>query len=67
MLYTEFEGELYRSRIYHEPWQLYEAELTNFASSMLEAKQITQPRTQPILHHAEEASVDIWPLEPVED
>ena len=67
MLYTEFEGKLYRSRIYHEPWQLYEAELTNFASSMLEAKQITQPKTHPILHHAEEVSVDIWPLEPVED
>src|ERR671911_46557 len=34
ILYTEFEGELYRSRIYHEPWELYEAELTTFASSM---------------------------------
>ncbi|HKY42125.1 MAG TPA: DUF2071 domain-containing protein [Pyrinomonadaceae bacterium] len=66
MLYTESEGELYRSRIYHEPWQLYQAELTDFASSMLEAKQITQPTTQPLLHHAEEVSVDIWPLEPVE-
>ena len=67
LLYTEVEGELHRARIYHEPWQLYEAELTNFASSMLEPKQIPQPKTHPILHHAEEVSVDIWNLEPVED
>ena len=66
-LYTAHKRRLYSSRIYHEPWQLYEAELTNFASTMLEAKQITQPKTQPILHHAEEVSVDIWPLEPVEE
>src|SRR5262249_10290686 len=67
VLYTELEGELYRARIYHEPWQLYEAELTAFASSMLEPKQIPQPKTQPILHYAEKVSVDIWPLESVED
>lgn len=66
MLYTEVDGELYRCRIYHEPWQLYQAELTDFASTMLESKQIPQPKTQPILHHAEEVSVDIWTLEPVE-
>jgi uncharacterized protein YqjF (DUF2071 family) len=67
VLYTEFEGELYRARIHHEPWQLFEAELTDFSSSMLEPKQIPQPTTQPILHHAERVSVDIWGLERVED
>lgn len=67
LLYTEFEGELYRARIHHEPWQLYQAELTNFGSTLLEAKQIPQPKTHPILHHAEEVSVDIWALESVDD
>ena len=67
ILYTEFEGELYRARIYHEPWQLFAAELTNFSASMLESKQIPQPKTQPILHHAEQVSVDIWGLERVDD
>jgi hypothetical protein len=67
ILYTEFEGELFHARIHHEPWELYEAELTDFGSTMLEAKEITQPKTQPILHHAEQTSVDIWPLESVED
>lgn len=67
ILYTEFEGELYRARIYHEPWQLFAAELTTFSSSMLEPKQIPQPKTHPILHHAEEISVDIWALETVHE
>ena len=67
ILYTQFEGELYRARIHHEPWELYEAELTDFGSTMLEAKQITQPKTHPILHHAEKVSVDIWGLEGVDD
>lgn len=67
ILYTEFEGELYRARIHHEPWQLFEAELTDFGSTMLEAKQIPQPKTHPILHHANQVSVDIWGLESVED
>jgi uncharacterized protein YqjF (DUF2071 family) len=67
VLYTEFVGEIYRARIHHEPWELYQAELTEFASSMLEPKLIPQPKTQPILHHAEYASVDLWSLELVDD
>lgn len=67
LLYSEYEGELYRARIYHEPWQLYKAELNNFGSSMLEGKQIPQPKTQAILHYAEQISVDIWMLESVDD
>jgi uncharacterized protein YqjF (DUF2071 family) len=67
ILYTQFEGELYRARIHHEPWQLYKADLINFGSTMLEATEITQPKTQPILHHAEQVSVDIWALESVHD
>src|SRR5215203_1954709 len=65
ILYTEHHGKLYRARIFHEPWQLYEAELTNFGSTMLEAAELIQPKTQPIVHHAEEVSVDIWFLETV--
>ncbi|HEY6660130.1 MAG TPA: DUF2071 domain-containing protein, partial [Pyrinomonadaceae bacterium] len=67
LLYTEYHDQLYRARIYHEPWELYKAELTSFSSTMLEANGIPQPKTQPILHHAEEVSVDIWLLEAVEE
>ncbi|HKG48458.1 MAG TPA: DUF2071 domain-containing protein, partial [Pyrinomonadaceae bacterium] len=66
VLYSEHEGTLYRARIFHEPWQLYKAELTTFGSTMLEASSLPQPKTQPILHYAEEVSVDIWMLETVE-
>ena len=66
VLYSEYEGQLYRARIYHEPWELYKAELTKFASTMLDAKHIPQPKTQPILHYAEAVSVDIWMLESVD-
>ena len=67
LLYSEFEGQLFRARIYHEPWELYKAELADFGSTMLEAEQIAQPKTQPILHYAEQQSVDIWMLESVDD
>ena len=67
VLYSEFEGELYRARIYHEPWELYKAELTSFGSTMLEGKLLPQPKSQPILHYAEQISVDIWMLESVDD
>jgi uncharacterized protein YqjF (DUF2071 family) len=67
LLYSEFEGELFRARIYHEPWELYKAELNDFGSTMLEGMQIPQPKTQAILHYAEQISVDIWMLESVDD
>lgn len=67
VLYSEYKGELFRARIYHEPWELYKANLSDFGSTMLEASGIPQPKTQPILHYAEQISVDIWMLESVDD
>jgi uncharacterized protein YqjF (DUF2071 family) len=67
MLYTEHDDELYRARIYHDPWPLQEAELTKWGSSMLEASNLRQPKTEPIVHYAEELDVDIWFLEKVND
>ena len=66
ILYTEYDGDLYRARIYHEPWDLYKAQLTSFSSTMLEANGLFKPKTQPIVHYADEVSVDIWSLELVE-
>ncbi|HEX5874235.1 MAG TPA: DUF2071 domain-containing protein [Pyrinomonadaceae bacterium] len=66
ILYTEHDDEIYRAQIHHQPWQLYEAELTSFSSTMLEANQLIQPKTQPILHYADEVNVDIWSLELVD-
>lgn len=66
ILYTEHDDQLYRARIYHEPWPLQKAELTKWGSSMLEASRLTQPQGEPIVHYAEEIDVDIWYLERVE-
>ena len=66
ILYTEYDDDLYRAHIHHEPWQLYEAELTSFSSTMLEANRLIQPKTQPLLHYADEVNVDIWSLELVD-
>jgi uncharacterized protein YqjF (DUF2071 family) len=67
VLYSENEGSLYRARIYHEPWELNAAELKSFDSNIVEADGLTKPKGQPLVHYAEEVSVDIWYLERVED
>ena len=62
-LYTENDGELYRARIHHEPWALQQAELIVFDTDIFVANRLPKPSGQPILHYAEEISVDIWGLE----
>jgi uncharacterized protein len=61
-LYSERAGELYRSRIYHEPWPLQKATLSSFNSTMIESHGLPTPKDDPLLHYAEEIKVDIWPL-----
>jgi uncharacterized protein YqjF (DUF2071 family) len=62
-LYTEHDDELYRARIHHAPWPLQTASLIKFNTNILEANELPQPASNPMLHYAEEISVDIWPLE----
>ena len=61
-LFSEHKGELYQSRIHHAPWQLQTATLNEHSSTMIEALGISEPTGPPILHYAEELSVDIWAL-----
>jgi uncharacterized protein len=65
-LYSEKDGELYRARIYHEPWPLQKASLVSLESNMVESLGLPTPKGEPLLHYAEEISVDIWPLEVLE-
>jgi uncharacterized protein len=62
-LYSEHDRELYRARIYHEPWPLQRATLLSLDSTMIESQGLPTPTGDPLLHYAEEISVDIWPLE----
>ena len=62
-LYSKAAGQLYRSRIYHQPWPLQKALLLSLDSSMIESQGLPTPKGDPLLHYCEELSVEIWPLE----
>lgn len=62
-LFTEHKGKLYRSRIHHQSWPLQTATLDSHSSTMIEALNLPEPSDAPLLHYAEEISVDIWRLE----
>jgi uncharacterized protein YqjF (DUF2071 family) len=64
-LYSSHKQKLYRSRIFHEPWPLKKASLSSFNSTMIESHGLPTPQGEPLLHYAEELSVDIWALEEV--
>ena len=61
-LYAVEDEQLYRCRIYHEPWPLRAAEVGDYESTMLEALGLSTPPLAPLLHYTEELKVDIWPL-----
>ncbi|HZT59940.1 MAG TPA: DUF2071 domain-containing protein [Pyrinomonadaceae bacterium] len=61
-LYAAHKEQLYRCRIFHDPWPLRAAEVSAYDSTMLEALGIPSPAGDPLLHYAEELKVDIWPL-----
>jgi uncharacterized protein YqjF (DUF2071 family) len=65
-LYSAHNGKVYRSQIHHSPWPLQEAKLTALSSSMIESHGLPAPKGDPLLHYAEELSVDIWWLKKVE-
>ncbi|HEY0172702.1 MAG TPA: DUF2071 domain-containing protein [Pyrinomonadaceae bacterium] len=65
-LYSTYSEQLYRCRVFHEPWPLRAAEVSAYDSTMLEALGLAQPAGAPLLHYAEELKVDIWPLLRVE-
>ena len=61
-LYSEDDGELFRSRIHHQPWPLHKAKLISLESSMIESQGLPTPKGEPLLHYCEELEVKIWPL-----
>jgi len=66
-LYVSHRDQLHRSRIFHNPWPLRRATISNYQSTMIESLGVAEPRGQPLLHYAESVAVDIWPLRRVED
>ena len=54
----------YRSRIHHQPWPLQTAELISSTQARLNAM-VAHARRRSAAAHAEEISVDIWPLKKI--
>ena len=64
-LYSAHNDKLYRSRIFHEQWSLRSATLNHVSSSMIESHGLPTRSGDPLIHYAEEISVDIWALKRV--
>jgi uncharacterized protein YqjF (DUF2071 family) len=64
-LYAAHRDRIYRSRIWHQPWPLQNANLVSHKSTMISALGLPEPGDEPLLHYAESISVDIWPLKRV--
>jgi uncharacterized protein len=66
-LYSESGGDLYRARIFHQPWPLQEATMNSYESSMIEALGVKAFAGGPVLHYAESIDVDIWGINQVSE
>ena len=61
-LYSEKDGDLYRARIFHQPWPLQEVTMNSYESTMIESLGVKSPKGEPVLHYSEEIDVDIWAI-----
>ena len=61
-LYAARHDKLYRMRVFHRPWPLQNATLSTCNSTMVDAVGVPSPGGEPLLHYAEELTVDIWPM-----
>ena len=61
-LYAEAGKDLYRARIFHQPWPLQKATLKAHESTMIESLGLKTLRGEPVLNYAEEIEVDVWPI-----
>lgn len=64
-LYSEKEGDLYRARIFHQPWPLQSATMNSLRSTMIESLGIKSFKGEPVLRYAEAIDVDIWAIKRV--
>ncbi len=62
-LFSAKNGQLYRSRIYHDPWPLRTATVETHESTMISSLGLPEPKGEALLHYVEAIHVDIWSLE----
>ncbi len=66
-LYAAGGGDLYRARIFHQPWPLQQASLKACESTMIESLGVKKFSGDPVLNYAEEIDVDLWPIKKVSE
>ena len=64
-LYSEKDGDLYRARIFHQPWPLQKATMNSCESTMIESLGLRSREGEPVLNYAESLDVDIWAIKRV--
>lgn len=64
-LYTSGNENLYRCRIFHQPWPLQQANLLTYQTSLFEADGLPTPVDEPLLQCGGPVHVEVWPLEEV--
>src|SRR5256714_13049126 len=64
-LYSERDSDLYRARIFHQPWPLLKARINFCDSTMFESLCVRSRGGEQVLNYAESLNVDIWAIKRV--
>ncbi|MFL6467204.1 MAG: YqjF family protein [Pyrinomonadaceae bacterium] len=64
-LYTEYNKQIYRCRIHHQPWPLRPATLHEYESDLFSANSLPEQQRDALLHAAGPVNVDVWWIENV--
>lgn len=64
-LYSSNGKKLFQARIYHQPWQLQQASLSYFSSTLFQAHGLAPLTRDPLLHFSESQHVAVWRVKEV--
>lgn len=60
-LFAVRNGRVFSFSIWHGPWQLRRAGVSELRSTMLQAAGLPAPVGEPFIHHADALAVELWP------
>ena len=61
-LFVAKDDTINMARVYHHPWILHEAVVTDYESSMIDILGLPEPTSPPLVHFSPSLNVEIWPL-----
>jgi uncharacterized protein YqjF (DUF2071 family) len=59
--FTESAGDVSMTRVYHHPWILDEAAVSDCRSSLFSSLELPEPAGTPLAHFSEHLNVQVWP------